>query len=79
MDWCSQYMSFFPFLLECVQCDLPAWMRSGLHLLLGAVFFQKKLDTQQAVFTIGGLQYMVLLFVSIQFAIWARHWHVVVP
>eukprot|EP00668_Euglena_longa_P028381 GGOE01035595.1.p1 GENE.GGOE01035595.1~~GGOE01035595.1.p1 ORF type:complete len:391 (-),score=125.49 GGOE01035595.1:167-1339(-) len=39
-----------------------------IALLLGAVFFQQSMGTQQAAFTLVGLQYMVLLFIGILFA-----------
>eukprot|EP00668_Euglena_longa_P010950 GGOE01013286.1.p1 GENE.GGOE01013286.1~~GGOE01013286.1.p1 ORF type:complete len:285 (+),score=106.84 GGOE01013286.1:2-856(+) len=39
-----------------------------IALLLGSVFFQNSMGTQQAVFTMVGLQFMVLLFIGILFA-----------
>eukprot|EP00668_Euglena_longa_P009416 GGOE01011361.1.p1 GENE.GGOE01011361.1~~GGOE01011361.1.p1 ORF type:complete len:1164 (-),score=480.99 GGOE01011361.1:341-3751(-) len=40
----------------------------AIGLLLGSIFFQGSMGTQQAVFTMVGLQYMVLLFIGIMFA-----------
>eukprot|EP00667_Euglena_gracilis_P008031 EG_transcript_8125 len=37
-------------------------------LLVGSIFFQNSMETQQAVFTMVGLQFLVLLFIGILFA-----------
>lgn len=38
--------------------------------MLGSMFFQSRMDTQQAVFARAGVQFIVLLFTGVLFAAW---------
>lgn len=44
--------------------------RGGWTPLVGSVFFQNTMHTQQAVFTIVGLQFLVVMVIGILFAGW---------